>query len=90
MLKKIIINIVIGGAIFIFGALLHELTEMEDVSQFIIVSGIAYGALSFGFILFKHGIPLFNKMVSERENTKAQDDLLKYKKLLDEGILNQD
>ncbi len=90
MLKKIIVNVVIGGAIFLVGAILHDLARVRGVGDFIAISGIAYGTLSVGFILFKQGIPLFEKIAGERENTKAQGDLLKYKKLLDEGILTQD
>lgn len=90
MLKKIIINIIIGGGAFFVGALVHDVAKIRYIGEFIALSGIAYGVLNIGFVLFKQGTPLFNKVVSEREKIKAQDNLLKYKKLLDEGILTQD
>lgn len=90
MLKEIIVTAAIAGAISLAGALLHDLADMRDLGRFILGAGVVYGFLSVGLILFKQGIPLLNKAASERETTKAHNDLLKYKKLLDEGILTQD
>ncbi len=91
MIKKIILHILIGGAIFLLGAVLHDFAEMRDLGNFIAYAGIGYAVLSAVVILFK-GKPLafLEKTVEEREKNKAQDDLLKYKKLLDEGILSQE
>ncbi len=91
MIKKIIIHLLIGGVIFIFGAVLHDLAEIIALGNFIAYSGISYAVLSAGIILFK-GKPMefIEKSAKEREKNKAQDDLLKYKKLLNEGIISQE
>jgi len=91
MLKKIIIHLLIGGSIFLFGAVLHDFAGIRDFGNFTAYAGIGYAVLS-GVIISLKGKPLLfvEKAIEEKEKNKAQDQLLKYKKLLDEGILTQD
>lgn len=94
MLKKIIVNIIIGGAIFFLGVFLHDSLDIRAFGGFIAFAGVAYGILTVGFILYNKFFPLANesikKTISDREKNKAYEELLKYKKLLDEGILTED
>ncbi|QUM74778.1 SHOCT domain-containing protein [Moritella sp. 24] len=90
MLKKVINNIIIGVVIMIVGSLIYNLVGIRQLGEFVIWAGIFYGILSVGIISLKQCIPFFNKIILDRESAKAQDELLKYKKLLDEGILTQD
>ena len=72
MLKKIIINLLIGGAIFIFGAFLHDLSGVKSLGDFLAYAGIGYALISLGVIFFKK-IPFVHKMVKDREKNKAHD-----------------
>ena len=94
MLKKIIVNIIIGGAMFWLGTIVIDFLNIRDLGYFIVVAGIAYGILSVGFILYKQALPIANesikKTISEREKNKALEELIKYKNLLNEGILTED
>ena len=91
MFKKIIIHLLIGDATFLFGAVLHYFTKMRDLGNVLAYTGIGYAVISVIIILLKGKLLSFmKKTIKEREKNKAQDELLKYKKLLDEGILSQD
>jgi len=94
MLKKIIINIIISGAIILLGVVFHDFLRIRDIGQFIAGAGFIYGISSIGYVLYKQGLPHANKIIkktiNEREITKAHDDLLRYKKLLNEGILTEE
>jgi hypothetical protein len=95
MIKKIIIHVLIGGAIVLFGAAVQTNVN-RHLGDFIMPAGFSYAVLNAVVILFK-GKPVVKKplafvekAVEEREKNKALDDFLKYKKLLDEGILSQE
>lgn len=94
MLKNLIINIVIAGSLVLSGGLWHDYSSYDSVNKkvgIIVLSiGIAYGILSIIIFIYKYGTPLVKKAVSDKEKNNAQEDLLKYKKLFDEGILTQD
>lgn len=91
MLKKMLIHLLIGGAIFSFGAVLHDYLGIRGLGNIIAYAGISYAVISIIIILLKWKPLVFlERAVEEREKNKAVDDLLKYKKLLYEGILSQE
>lgn len=76
---------------FLFGAVLHDYAKIRYVGNFLAYTGITYAVISAVIILLKGKPFLFiEKMIEERERNKAQDELLKYKRLLDEGILSKE
>jgi len=89
MLKKIIINAFIGIFSFFFGWLIHDLFQ-QLLGLVILFLGVGYSVISIGYILFTQGLPLLGRSATEREKRRFQDDLFKYKKLFDEGILTEE
>jgi len=91
MVKNLIINILIATGLFFLGWFLNDWTQeyTYDLGRIIAVGGIGYGIISTIYILFAQGIPLFNKIVDDRSKIKAQGMLIKYKELLDKGILTK-
>jgi hypothetical protein len=84
------INLFIGGVISLFGSVLHDGAGMRALGNIIVILGGAYAVISIIIILFKGDpLSLVSKTISEREKNKAQDELFKYKKLLDEGIITK-
>tara|TARA_R110000796_G_scaffold86739_3_gene187579 strand:- start:5657 stop:5971 length:315 start_codon:yes stop_codon:yes gene_type:complete len=90
-LKKIIKHLFIGGAIFVIGALLHDFANMRDIGSFLAYLGIGYAVVSFIYIAIKdRPFTFIGTAVEKIEKNKAHDELLKYKKLFDEGILTKE
>ena len=91
MVKNLIINTLIATGLFFLGWFLNDWTQeyTYDLGRIIAVGGIGYGIISIVYILLTQGIPLFNKIVDDRSKTKAQGMLIKYKELLDKGILTE-
>jgi len=97
MFKNIIFHAFIGGAIFIAGALIHDVGKMKDLGNFLAYGGMMYAALSFTLILFGVNLPspfdksnFIKKFIEDRKKKKVRDELLEYKKLFDEGVLTQE
>lgn len=102
MLKKIISKLLTGGAIAAVGyslavwsngSLSRHSGEMEVSGMLVGHAGLAYGVIAALMAMW----PLLDvaaKKVAEanasRERSRAQDELLKYKLLLDQGILSQE
>jgi len=98
MLKNIISKLLIGGAIAAVGYLLaawgngHS-RAMEVSGMLVAHAGLAYGVIAALVVMW----PLLDmaakkvaKANASRERSRAQDELLKYKLLLDQGILSQE
>lgn len=100
MLKTILTHLLIGGAITAFGFILvinnHD-GLLFTLGLLLWWGGIGYAVTTISIILY----PSVKKAVDERKTNRgravekreihqAQDDLLRYKKLLDEGILSQE
>ncbi len=96
MLKKIVINIVIGGLIGIIGLILYKsggefgrlgeamaagLWWMYIIGSIIIILIMEYATSA---------KELANQTVNGIEKKKAEEELLRSKELLDKGILTQD
>ena len=90
MNKKITKHLLIVWAIFLIGAIIHDFAGIRGLGDFIAISGISYAALSLIVLLRRKPIALAEKAIQDRQKDKAHEELLKYKKLLDEGILNQE
>ena len=83
-------HFLIGGVIFIIGASLSDFARMTSLGDIIAGAGIVYAILSVIVLNINKPIAVAEKVINEREKDKAHEDLLKYKKLLDEGVLNQE
>ena len=100
MFKKILFHVLVGGAIFIIGACLHDFADIKELGNFLAYGGMVYGGATTILILLGVNLPspvgaqsgpsVINRISSDRANKKAREDLLDYKRLLDEGIITQD
>lgn len=107
MFKKILFHALVGGVIFIIGAVLYDFTKIKDLGDFLAYGGMVYAACSTVLILIGVNIPspigtqpksslsirinsLFSSFNKDRVNTKAREELLSYKKLLNEGIITEE
>ena len=103
MFNKILFHALVGGAIFIVGASLHDYAEIKGLGNFLAYGGMVYAGATTVLILFGVNLPspvggqsgssLLNKVgkvSKDRAAKKARQELLDYKKLLDEGILTQE
>lgn len=102
MLIKILIHLLIGGAItasgFVLALSIHYTSfGLSLLSVSLMSIGIGYAVISVSIIL----VPFVIKDVDENkinrgrvaeksEIQQAQDDLIRYKKLLHEGIISQE
>mgnify|MGYP001810761819 CR=1 FL=1 len=92
MVKQIVAHAVVGGVIFFVGALLHDLTSWNELGDFLAIGGIWYAAISLSMFvipLYKKIKPQIDAAANERSRTRAYDDLIRLKKLLDEEIISQ-
>ena len=92
MVKKIFAHAIVGGLIALVGALLHDFARMRDLGTTLAVAGLGYAAISLSMLL----VPLYKKIkpqietaIDEKSRTKAYEELLRLKKLLDEKIISQ-
>lgn len=75
------------------GALIHDSTDKESLGNTLAYIGIGYAAISFIILtvaLYKKANPHIGALFHEREKSKAYEDILKWKKLLDENIITQE
>jgi hypothetical protein len=96
--RQITKSLLVGAALFLLGLGLSNLLGRRSEVWIWLGVAIALGG-GFGYPVFGIGValkPVYHRMVRERERTRrygarvrAQDELLKLKKLLDEGILSQ-
>lgn len=89
MFKKTIIHLLIGLGVFIFGALVNDFGKPES-GQLIMLIGVGYAIISLvrNLLSAKHIVFLeVKKVINRRERNKAQEEILQFKRLLDEGIL---
>lgn len=89
MLKKIILHAAIGGTIFGLGIFVTNELRMFNLGGAMLYGGFFYGILSVAYILYKGALPHVKKKINEKEIAKAQENLLKYKQLFNEGILTE-
>ncbi len=100
MFKKILFHALVGGAIFIVGASLHDFARIRGPGDFLAISGMVYAGATTLLILLGVNLPspIGNNSVSsflgnvskDFSQKKAREELLEYKKLLDEGVLTQE
>ena len=100
MLQKILFHALVGGAMFIVGASLHDFANIRGPGSFLAYGGMVYAGATTLLILLGVNLPspfgsqsgssFINRFNKDRANKKAREELLEYKKLLDEGILTQD
>tara|TARA_R110001592_G_C12949364_1_gene731211 strand:+ start:476 stop:820 length:345 start_codon:yes stop_codon:yes gene_type:complete len=99
MFKKILFHALVGGAIFIIGASLHDFADIRGPGSFLAYGGMVYAGLTTLLILIGVNLPspigdssrpsYFVKVSKNFSQKKAREELLEYKKLLDEGVLTQ-
>jgi hypothetical protein len=104
MFKQILFHALVGGAIFVVGASLHDFADIKGPGNFLAYGGMAYAGVTTLLLLLGVNLPTPSALSSklkdassklegankDREGKKARQELLEYKKLLDEGILTQE
>jgi len=91
MIKKLIFHLLIGAGIFAIGGSLHDFAKMKELGNLLAYGGMIYAALAAFIIICVVNMPPFLRKASEDiARKKAQDELLTYKKLFDEGILSKE
>lgn len=100
MLKKILFHALVGGAIFIVGASLHDFAKIRGLGNFLAYGGMVYAGVTAILILLGVNLPspvghqsgysFLSKASEDIRKKKAHEELLAYKKLLDEGILTKE
>lgn len=100
MFKKILFHALIGGAIFIIGASLHDFAKIRGPGEFLAYGGMVYAGVTTLLILLGVNLPspigsqsgssFFGKVSKDFSQKKAREELLEYKKLLDEDVLTQE
>lgn len=100
MLKKIGIHVCIGIAITIigvFGVNTSLSYSAQDSFELIMYAGLWYvgiamaiGMVSMTLRLYKKSKPYVEDALTERDKTKAYEELLRLKKLLDENIISKE
>lgn len=94
MIKLIFANAAAGGATLLTGVVLYEMTEMHTLGDRIAAIGFAYTILSLCALI----IPLYQRVIrphvqsfaAKRSKSRAYDDLLRYKTLLDQKIISEE
>jgi len=95
LIKKIVANALVVGIMFL-AAVLIEITGNEpiELKKALIVGAIGYAAVSF-FMLFV--FPLYQRIrltfdsaVDDKARSRAYEELLKLKRLLEEKIISQE
>lgn len=90
MFKKIAFHMLIGGAIWVLGACLHDFAKMRDLGNLLAYGGATYSGILAILILFNVRLPSpFSELLNNRKKAQAQKDLLLYKQLLDEEVITQ-
>lgn len=93
MIKLIVANTAAGGALFLVGALIHDFTNMNGLGDALAYTGIGYAALSgslFAIPFYKRIRPQIQEVLQNRAKSRAYEDLLRYKNLLDQKIISQE
>ncbi|MDO8863674.1 hypothetical protein Q6D67_18430 [Haliea sp. E1-2-M8] len=100
MFKKILFHALVGGAIFIVGAGLHDFADIRGLGNFLAYGGMVYAGVTTLLILLGVNLPpqignrsgssFIGKVGKDFSQRKAREELLEYKNLLDEGVLTQD
>lgn len=100
MFKKILFHALVGGAIFVVGASLHDFADIIGPGNFLAYGGMVYAGVTTLLILMgvnlpspigNHSGPSFlGKLTKDISQKKAREELLEYKKLLDEGVLTHE
>jgi len=100
MFKKILFHALVGGAIFIIGASLHDFAKIRGPGEFLAYGGMVYAGVTALLILLGVNLPspignqsgpsFLSKVSNDFAKKKAREELLEFKKLLDEGVLTQE
>ena len=94
MVRYIVANAALGGAVLLVGALISDLSYgHEDLAEILAKSGLAYGTLSLCMLvvpLYKMCRPYIDAASVDRRERNAYEGLIKLKRLLDERIISQD
>ncbi|WP_152488098.1 MULTISPECIES: hypothetical protein [unclassified Pseudomonas] len=100
MFKKILFHALVGGAIFVVGACLHDFAKIRGPGEFLAYGGMIYAGVTTLLILLGVNLPskigsnsgssFLGKVSKDFSQKKARQELLEYKKLLDESVLTQD
>ena len=94
MIKRILISAAVGGAVLLTGVVMYEMTAMHSLGDTVAGIGFAYMTLSLCALV----IPLYHRAIgpriraayAKRSQTRAYDDLLRYKTLLDQQIISKE
>ena len=89
MIKKIIINILIGGALFIVGASLHDFANIKELGNFLAYSGIIYPFIAVILILVFR-LPFLKNIINERKSNSVLKQKIMLKRLLKEELISQE
>ena len=92
-MKKIFLHAIAGGLIAFIGALLHDFARMSDLGTTLAVAGLGYAAISLSMLvvpLYKKIRPQIETAIDEKSRSRAYEELLRLKKLLDEKIISQE
>lgn len=100
MFKKILFHALVGGAIFIIGGGLHDFAKIRGPGEFLAYGGMVYAGVTTLLILLGVNLPspignqsgssFLGKVSKDFSQKRAREQLLEYKKLLDEGVLTQE
>mgnify|MGYP003611030348 CR=1 FL=1 len=99
MFKKILFHALVGGAIFIIGASLHDFAEIRGPGNFLAYGGMVYAGVTALLILLGVNLPspignqsgpsFIRKTSDDFAKNKARKELLELKQLFDDGVLTQ-
>ena len=93
MIKLIIGNAIAGSVVFLVGALIHDLTDMNSLGDILAYGGIAYAALSASLLVipfYKWIRPQMSTVLRDRERSRAYEELLRLKNLLDQKVITSE
>ena len=93
MIKLILGNVIVGGALFLIGALIHDFTDMNSLGDTLAFLGIGYAALSASLLVipfYKWIRPQMSTVLRDRAQPRAYEDLLRLKNLLDQKIITSE
>jgi len=93
LIKLILGNAISGGALFLVGALIHDFTDMNSLGDTLAFAGIGYAGLSASLIVipfYKWIRPQMTTTLNDRAQSRAYDDLLRLKNLLDQKIITSE
>ena len=89
MKKSIIINILIGGALFIVGGSLHDFAKKRELGNFLAYSGMIYSFIAV-ILIFVFRLPFVKNIINERKRNTVLKQKLTLKKLLKEELISQE